>query len=185
MQLPETMVRLFDYPVADILAHLPPASSPLWDLAQFRQHRYQRHGATRSIVFLWLENTWQPGEAPIVMRGHYASPELTAAVTACAARLSEALGGQPVKLLLAELAPGGSIAEHTDQPPALTCVHRCHVPIETNDEVIFAVDGHPYRLEAGVAYEFDNTRKHSVENRGATRRVHLLCDVMPASPAQT
>ena len=50
----------------------------------------------------------------------------------------------------------------------------------TNNDVSFFVDGRDYYLEPGIAYESDNTRLHAVHNRSATRRVHLMCDIMPS-----
>lgn len=36
-----------------------------------------------------------------------------------------------------------------------------------------------FHLEPGIAYELDNTRRHSVRNARETRRVHLICDILP------
>jgi aspartyl/asparaginyl beta-hydroxylase (cupin superfamily) len=51
--------------------------------------------------------------------------------------------------------------------------------VVTNPDVSFVIDDVDHRLAAGRCYEFDNTRPHMVANRGATRRVHLICDVLP------
>jgi aspartyl/asparaginyl beta-hydroxylase (cupin superfamily) len=101
-------------------------------------------------------------------------------VSVFAAALEKRLNGKVAKLMLAELAPGGEVTAHKDARPALVMVHRCHLPILTNKDVSFFVDGRDYYLEPGIAYEFDNTRLHAVHNRSATRRVHLMCDIMPS-----
>jgi len=181
MRLARAVMRLFDYPVDDILAALPPAESELWVGAQFRQKIFRPHSVTRSIVFHWLDQAWVPGSPFIVLRSHYAPRELDAAVSACAAALEQRLDGKVAKLMLAELAAGAAVPAHKDVSPRLTSVHRCHVPVVTNSDVYFYVDDENYFLEPGVAYEFDNTRKHAVENRSGTSRVHLICDIMPAS----
>ena len=115
----------------------------------------------------------------MVLSSDFSAPRLRSATDACAAALVNRLPGTVVKLMLAELAPGGVISEHRDQAPALILAHRCHVPILSNKDVAFIVDGEPHYLAPGVAYEFDNTRKHAVANRSSTRRVHLICDIMP------
>ena len=56
MKLSERLVRLFDYPVDDILAAMPPPSSPVWDLNPYRQNRHQVHRETRSIIFEWIND---------------------------------------------------------------------------------------------------------------------------------
>jgi aspartyl/asparaginyl beta-hydroxylase (cupin superfamily) len=179
MRLPSAVVQLFDYPIDDIVAALPGPADPLWDAAQFRQQIFKPHSLTRSIVFNWLDNAWRPGQPFIVLRADRPPRQLTAAVDACATALEKRLGGKVAKLMLAELAPGGVVGEHVDAGAALTRVHRCHVPVVSNKDVDFLVDGERFYLEPGIAYEFDNTRKHGVHNRSETPRVHLICDIMP------
>jgi hypothetical protein len=179
MRLPERLVHLFPYPTPQIERHLPPAASPVWDMEGGRQNVHNVHRFTRSIVFEWLDSDWTVGKPVVVKHLDYAPAELVEPVYRCANILQEHFGGKIVKLMLAELAPGGHVAVHRDAPPSLTEVHRCHVPVLTNPDVIFFIEKVPHYLEPGNAYEFDNTRFHSVWNRSATRRVHLLCDIMP------
>lgn len=181
MRLANAVVPLFEHPVRDILAALPEAESPLWDAARFRQRTYGAHAATRSIVFDWLDNGWRPGRPFIVVRADHLPAALTDAVTACAEALERRLDGKVAKLMLAELASGGAVTPHRDAGDALILVHRCHLPIVTDAEVSFYVDGEDFKLEPGIAYEFDNTRVHAVENRSDRRRVHLICDIMPSA----
>lgn len=169
MRLPEPLIELFDYPLDDILAALPEESSPLWNVATFRQNMFPQHAVTRSIVFRW------PGPDWIVLRASLPF-RLTSAVDAAADAIAGHRRGEAVRLMLAELPPGGFIAEHEDAAD-LTQVHRCHLPIVTNERAKLAIEGRPYHLRAGTVYEFDNTRPHAARNRGEERRVHLLCDV--------
>lgn len=170
MRLTEPLLELFDYPIADILAALPSADDPLWDLATFRQAAFPEHAATRSIVFRW------PTPGGLAVLRAPVNP-VTAAVDRAAETIATHLGGRVVRVMLAELPSGGYIKEHEDAGD-LTLVHRCHLPILTNDGAVLAIEGVPYRLKAGTVYEFDNTRPHAARNRGETRRVHLLCDVL-------
>ncbi len=85
--------------------------------------------------------------------------------------------GRIIRLLLAELAPHGKIAPHRDGGAGTVLVHRLHVPVLTDPEVKFYIDEIPHMLEAGVAYEFDNTRRHAVENESDRPRIHLMCDI--------
>ena len=56
------------------------------------------------------------------------------------------------------------IKPHVDQHP-LHAGHRIHVPITTNPRVRFMIDGRPFQLEVGQAYEINNQRTHSVMNK--------------------
>lgn len=88
-------------------------------------------------------------------------------------------GGVIAQLMLARLKPNGSIAEHKDSGPMLRNLHRIHIPIITNPNVRFSVDGELVNMQAGKAYEINNTVKHSVYNDGKEHRVHLILDYIP------
>jgi hypothetical protein len=74
---------------------------------------------------------------------------------------------------------GGSIYEHSDGDGfelGNGDEIRLHLPVETSDDVWFIVDGVRYPLRGGELWYGNFTRPHSVENRSAHRRVHLLID---------
>jgi len=181
MQLLNTFRELGDWSRYGLDRLVPPADDPLWNERQQRQGTYAVHRETRSILFKWLDNSWIPGQPFEIAILETGNLSLDTAVNAAADALAVHFDGFVVKLMLAELPPGASIAEHRDAGPALAFTHRCHIPIVTNDGVEFLIDRRPHRLSAGIAYEIDNTRAHSVANHGATRRVHLICDVMGGS----
>jgi Aspartyl/Asparaginyl beta-hydroxylase len=181
MKLSEPLVRLCEYDIGDIARALPDASSPVWDFDKSRQTGYPVHRLTRSILFEWLDNDWQIGGPVTVRSHHYAPTELSAAAYACTGRLAQSYpGGKLVRMTLAELPAGGKIPAHIDNGLGVTAVHRCHVPIVTSREVHFYIDRISHYLECGIAYEFDNTRLHAVDNKSGQRRVHLMFDFMPA-----
>ena len=41
------------------------------------------------------------------------------------------------------------------------------------------IDGRPYRLEVGQAYEINNQKVHSVMNKGAGDRITFIFDYVP------
>jgi len=179
MKLDVPLKELFDCSVAQLKTSLPSPQDHLWEVAEDRASKYLVHSETRSIVFKWLENSWNPGTPPLVRDFDYAPKALARHAAAVASKLATHYKGKVVKLMLAALKPGATIIPHTDVAPALQLAHRCHLPIVTNAAVDFSIDGVAYKLKAGKAYEFDNTRVHSVANRGLATRVHLICDVMP------
>lgn len=178
LQLSAPLVPLFDYPIAEVLKTLPPEDSPEWGKHQHRQQTFAQQRATRSIVMRWLSNDWRPGQAPIVLLSTRPSP-LTLAADAFAERLRSHFGGVIAKLFLAELPVGSEIPPHRDLAEALTRSHRCHLPILTNPDTQMVIGDEAFHLAPGIAYEFDNTRRHGVRNVGETRRVHLICDILP------
>jgi hypothetical protein len=182
MKLSAPLIRLFDCPVDAIASALPDTFSAVWDADRSRQTTYPVHRTTRSIIFEWLDNDWRVGGPVNVKKHAYAPAELSDAVYGCAELLALSYpGGRLIRMALAELPPRARIPSHVDNGIGVTAMHRCHVPVVTNRNVHFYIDRVSYYLERGVAYEFDNTRLHAVDNRSDEPRIHLLCDFMPAS----
>lgn len=65
--------------------------------------------------------------------------------------------------------PGTKLITHQDSPDKI----RLHIPIYTNDESNWIIDGEEFHMEPGVAYLVNTTLPHSVENKGTTDRIHL------------
>lgn len=59
----------------------------------------------------------------------------------------------------------------------LGMIYRLHIPIITDENVIFKINRKSYRLEAGVLYYTNVSKLHSVENNGSFDRIHLVIDV--------
>jgi hypothetical protein len=82
---------------------------------------------------------------------------------------------QAVRLM--RLTPGSVIKEHTDND---LCFEqgsvRIHIPIITNDGVVFELNRRRVILEAGSCWYLRLSDPHSVTNRGETDRVHLVID---------
>jgi hypothetical protein len=53
---------------------------------------------------------------------------------------------------------------------------RLHIPVRTNPDVIFMLDGKRVVMAEGECWYNDFNLVHSVENRGTTDRVHLVID---------
>jgi Aspartyl/Asparaginyl beta-hydroxylase len=180
MKLPERLIELFDYPVDAVLAALPPPAAPVWDANPYRQVKHQVHSQTRSIIFEWISDSWQPGQKAVILHSDPAPGPLTDAVYACADKLNERYHGRIIRLLLAELKPRAKISPHKDMGPGVVLVHRLHVPVVSNPDVKFFIDDVSHYLKPGIAYEFDNTRRHAVDNDSDSPRIHLMCDILPA-----
>lgn len=82
---------------------------------------------------------------------------------------------QAVRLM--RLGPGSTIKEHRDHD---LCFEdgtvRIHIPVVTNTEVDFRLNGRRCVMPAGSAWYLRLSDPHSVANLGATERVHLVID---------
>jgi aspartyl/asparaginyl beta-hydroxylase (cupin superfamily) len=59
---------------------------------------------------------------------------------------------------------------------SLEFCNRTHIPIKTNDNVLFTVAGETINMKEGEIWEFNNQKYHSVHNNGDEDRWHLIID---------
>ncbi len=84
---------------------------------------------------------------------------------------------QAVRLM--KLSAGSRIKEHTDLDLAAeNGMARLHIPIETNDDVDFRLNGTRIVLQEGECWYLRLSDPHSVANNGSTDRVHLVIDAI-------
>jgi quercetin dioxygenase-like cupin family protein len=94
-------------------------------------------------------------------------------------------GGTIIRAMAAKLLSGGRINPHFDSHESFRHSHRIHVPITTNPRVRFTIDGKPFQLTVGKAYEINNQKTHSVINSGKDDRITFIFDYMPADQIGT
>ena len=90
-----------------------------------------------------------------------------------------------VRMLLAKLPAGSKIPSHTDFGYALLNCHRVHIPIITNEKVVFMVGGEAKNMQVGELWEINNELVHAVDNQGDEDRIHLIIDWMPNVAGQS
>ena len=151
-----------------------------WNENVQRQKDYEVHEQTRSIVLLFAEvSDWpaievsrQPGWARLAETAVPLMHEII--------RQWYPPGGTIIRAMAAKLLAGGRILPHRDSHPSFGAGHRIHVPIITNPRVRFMIDGRPFQLEVGQAYEINNQKVHSVMNKGAEDRINFIFDYITA-----
>lgn len=80
---------------------------------------------------------------------------------------------------LMNLTPGSIIKEHTDHDLAFEDgAARLHIPIQTNDQVDFRLNGSQVAMREGECWYLRLADPHSVANRGDADRVHLVVDTL-------
>ncbi len=78
---------------------------------------------------------------------------------------------------LMRLTPGSVIKEHHDNDLSFEQgMVRIHIPVVTNEDVDFRLNGVRCVMPAGSAWYLRLSDPHSVANRGAADRVHLVID---------
>ena len=87
--------------------------------------------------------------------------------------------GTSGRILLINLESNQEVPEHTDKGDYLSTVKRFHIPIITNDNVYYTVNGETINMKQGECWEINNLKPHSVLNNSNIDRVHLLVDIFP------
>ena len=150
-----------------------------WYEQKLRQNEYDVHRYTESIVLVFTDGSgWpnievskQPGWGRLVEE---AMPLMHGIIGSF-----YPAGGTIIRAMAAKLLAGGKIKPHRDAHPSFHYSHRIHVPITSNPRVRFMIDGRPYRLEVGQAYEINNQKVHSVMNKGTQDRITFIFDYVP------
>jgi len=146
-------------PLRDAVLALPEAQ---WDAEnETKPNRFGALDATRHIIFRFVSNflDWRDSyERPLWDEW---KPLLESVLNAATAPYAYERGAFP-RVMLARMAPGGVIHPHRDQNPAAKWPHKIHVPLLTNDDVTFYVDGEAYHFAEGEAVEVNNMGLHAV-----------------------
>lgn len=87
------------------------------------------------------------------------------------------------RIMLARMRPGGVIHPHVDGAAAAGWPHKIHIPLTTNEQVVFYVEPNYHHLPVGQAFELNNSGVHSVKNGGETDRIHLIFEYYDADQA--
>ena len=80
---------------------------------------------------------------------------------------------------LMNLPAGKVVNTHTDYNCGYEDgVFRIHVPILTNEDVIFTLNDHPIKMKPGEAWYTNVNLPHGVVNKGQTDRINLVIDCL-------
>ncbi len=138
-----------------------------------KPNRFEALDRTRHIVFRFVSDTrdWrQSYDRPLWAEWR---ERLLPVMAQATQSYGYARGAYP-RVMLARMAPGGVIQPHRDANPAAKWPHKIHVPLLTNDQVAFYVDGVAYHFPQGEAVEVSNMAVHAVKNGGDSDRIHLI-----------
>lgn len=150
-----------------------------WDDYNFRQLRYKDHSETKTIPIIWSEDfksqkKWEP---------YYTTFKEDLKKIESLIRSSLCEEGDFMSAILINLPAGKSIRRHIDANPIgerFNRCHRIHIPIISNDQCFFEIDGDVKNMKEGEVWEISNVRcPHSVQNKGVSDRIHLLIDWDP------
>ncbi len=153
-----------------------------WHEDKYRQQSYEVHDQTQSIVLVFTDGSNWPNSDVKKEPGWNRIADVAVPVMHDLIEKHYPAGGTIIRAMAAKLIAGGKIKPHHDSHPSFHCGHRIHVPITTNPRVRFMIDGRPYKLQVGQAYELNNQKQHSVMNKGTEDRITFIFDYVPPGP---
>ena len=151
-----------------------------WREEELRQKKYKEvHYNTESLILVFCEHDDWPNID--VVKGASWEPLSPFALPLMHQIIQQhyAPGGTIIRAMAAKLTAGKTITPHTDNHQSFRQSHRIHVPITTNSKVRFMIDGRPYRMKVGEAYEINNQKRHGVINSGDEDRISFIFDYVP------
>ena len=84
--------------------------------------------------------------------------------------------GYFIRILFTRLLAGAKIPLHADSGESLIENHRVHVPIVSNDKMLFQIEDEIISMKEGEVFEIDNSAYHAVQNNSSIDRIHLIVD---------
>ena len=81
------------------------------------------------------------------------------------------------RIFLVNLLPGGIVGNHKDLGQYFQSYQRFHVPLITNENVVFTGDGTESHMSAGKLWQLNNRDFHGVINSSDTERIHIIVDI--------
>jgi hypothetical protein len=148
-----------------------------WAEWAYRQKRFEPHQNTECVRVLWSDLSDSTFQSEII------NVDLLEVIKPIIDKLEQYFHGKAIRAIIVKLKANSDIAIHTDGGPSLSGLHRCHIPIITNEKVIFFLSGKNsegkwYHLSVGKAYEINNFGPHGVKNESDQDRVHLIVDIL-------
>ena len=149
-----------------------------WLSNEQRQNDFEVHKQTQSVILVFCDG---PMNDLVVSKESGWDLLAQTAIPVMHELINRAYppGGTIIRAMAAKLLSSGRINPHFDSHATFRRSHRIHVPITTNPRVRFMIDGRPYRMEVGEAYEINNQKTHSVINSGSEDRITFIFDYLP------
>lgn len=160
-----------------ILEHLKTYNSE-WLINTSRQTISPVHRHTNSVFVYDYSVDWEIGSG-YRLETKTEDDVLKNLVSPIIKDLEKMHNGKVGKVVFIKLPPFKNVDKHKDFGGYLESVRRHHIPIITNDNVSFVIDGERKFMGVGEIWEVNNNKMHQVWNEGETDRVHLLIDILP------
>lgn len=151
-----------------------------WEQDTSRQNTYQTHRDTKCISIIKMDYEWKIGSPVLTTTDNSIIDEVSMnALNQIISNLENKINGKTIRLEIVSMDPFSRIRTHKDRSDISYLARRIHIPLITNQNIFFTVNGNTVNMEEGLAYEINNIKWHSVLNRSNEKRIHIIIDILP------
>lgn len=149
-----------------------------WHKDTSRQNTYKAHKDTLTYMLQDVSLLWKMGEPLDPVKKYEADYEWDL-LSDIMGTLLQKCPGSIGRVMYINLPSGKNVPYHRDGGYYLSNVRRFHIPIITNDDVLYIIGEEEKNMKQGECWEINNNNYHSVVNNGESDRVHLVMDIVP------
>ena len=150
-----------------------------WMKNMYRQFTFPAHAQTQTLFILWQDFYENRFSVEPAIRHPVYYEKVIASLDECIKFLTNYYDGTVYRLIITKLKPKSIIPKHADRLEcSLEYTHRVHIPIITNEKVIFSVSDKTINMKEGYLYEINNKTVHGVSNDSDLARIHIIIDIV-------
>lgn len=161
------------------------SNSDLWAAEQGRQnYAGSAHRESQAIFLRWSkEKSVEAAFTEIEAVDYPAAAELMPQAGKAFQDALDAIGDveYPGRAMITRLPPAARVYPHSDEGAYAEHYDRFHLCLAADHGSVFRVGSESFNAKPGELWWFNHKRMHSVENNGATDRVHFIIDAVSPS----
>jgi len=161
-----------------------------WEKQVLLGQKYSTHKNSNAIIITKVDSSCIDPYVPFNATFAIENQDLIDLVMPIVNEVVDLYDGKYGRIWLAKLPAGKMIPLHNDgfdffkknkfsDYYYLQSVYRVHIPLVTNEKVIFTVNNEKKHLRVGEAWDMNQRPLHTVENNSDKDRIHLVIDVLP------
>lgn len=154
---------------------LSTVENSVWLENTTRQTTFSAHEHTETISLIWDANSLKTNRVGTIS-SHFYDFKINELFKLLKPIYYKHYGeGEFIRAILVKLKKNSEVHPHKDSYYSLSISKRTHIPIITNPDSIFNVNGELKHLKEGEIWEIDNLKMHSVK-KSSYDRIHLILD---------
>jgi hypothetical protein len=167
------------FDVSDLKSEMLNIDDTFWKMDRTRQKKYTLHKDTECLSNTFFPLFYDDTLPIVVYKKNFLPKSIQKKTDEIITELENEFNGKVLNSNYVKLFSGGIIPRHIDDIKYFQRVKRFQICIDSNPQVYFNIGQTQIVFEEGDCYQINNTKFHSVHNKGQTDRINLIVDIMP------